>query len=44
MLLGMGFLLTVSLVVSAGIARLGKFLNGFLPAPEFPPQMMDFLL
>jgi membrane protein len=44
MLLGMGFLLTVSLVVSAGIAGLGKFLNGLLPAPEFLLHMVDFFL
>jgi membrane protein len=42
MLLGMGFLLTVSLVVSAGVAGLGKFLNGLLPAPEILLHMVDF--
>ena len=33
MLLGIGFLITVSLVASAAVAGLGKFLEGFLPAP-----------
>ena len=44
MLLGIGFLLTVSLVVSAGIAGLGKFLGGWLPAPELILHIADFVL
>jgi membrane protein len=44
MLLGMGFLLTVSLVVSAAIAGLGNFLGGLLPAPEFLLHAADFVL
>jgi membrane protein len=44
MLLGMGFLLTVSLVVSAGIAGLGHFLGGLLPVPEFLLHIVDFVL
>ena len=43
MLLGMGFLLTVSLVVSAAISGLGKFLGGLLPAPEFLLHTVDFV-
>jgi membrane protein len=44
MLLGIGFLLTVSLVVSAAVAGLGKFLSGLLPAPEFLLHTADFVL
>jgi len=44
MLLGIGFLLTVSLVVSAGVAGLGKFLGGQLPAPELLLQAANFVL
>jgi len=34
MVLGIGFLLLVSLVLSAGIAAAGKFLSGRMPVPE----------
>jgi len=44
MVLGIGFLLTVSLVVSAAISGLGKFLGGWLPAPEFLLHIADFVL
>ena len=44
MLLGIGFLMTVSLVLSAALASLGKFLGGFLPAPEFILHGIDFIL
>jgi membrane protein len=44
MLLGIGFLLTVSLVVSAAVSGLGKFLGGLLPAPEFLLHTADFVL
>jgi membrane protein len=44
MLLGIGFLLTVSLVVSAGLASVGKFLSGLLPASELILHGIDFLL
>jgi membrane protein len=43
MLLGIGFLLTVSLVVSAAVSGLGKFLGGLLPAPEFLLHTADFV-
>ena len=42
--LGSGFLLLVSLVLSAGLAGLGKMLEAFLPASEFVLQAMNFLL
>ena len=35
MVLAVGFLLLVSLVISAALAALGKFFGGFLPMPEF---------
>jgi membrane protein len=44
MLLGIGFLLTVSLVASAAVAGVGKFLGGFLPAPELLLQAVNFVL
>ena len=44
MLLGIGFLLTVSLVVSAALAGLGKFLNGLLPASELMLHGVDMVL
>jgi membrane protein len=44
MLLGIGFLLTVSLVVSAAVSGLGKFLGGLLPAPELFLHTADFVL
>src|SRR2546425_1313016 len=34
MILGVGFLLLVSLVLNACIAAMGKFFGGFLPIPE----------
>ena len=43
-LLGIGFLLTVLLVVSAGIAGLGKFFAGWLPATELILHIADFVL
>ena len=44
MLLGIGFLLTVSLIASAAVAGVGKFLGGFLPAPELLLQAVNFVL
>ena len=44
MLLGMGFLLTVSLILSAAISALGKFCGGLIPAPEFILHTADFVL
>ena len=42
MVLGMGFLLTVSLIVSAALAALGQFFAGFLPAQELILHIVDF--
>ncbi len=44
MLLGIGFLMTVSLVLSAALASVGKFFTGFLPAPEIILHGIDFVL
>jgi membrane protein len=44
MVLGVGFLLIVSLVVSAGLAALGKFFDDILPMPEPVMQTVDFLV
>jgi membrane protein len=43
MILGIGFLLIVSLVLSAALAGLGKFLNGLLPAPELILHILDMV-
>lgn len=42
--LGTGFLLLVSLALSAGLAAFGKWFGGWLPAPEFVLQTLTFLL
>jgi membrane protein len=44
MLLGIGFLMTVSLIISAALASLGAFFTGFLPAPETILHGIDFLI
>lgn len=44
MLLGTGFLLLVSLVVSAGIAALGAFLKSVLPGGDLFAQAVNFLI
>jgi membrane protein len=44
MVLGMGFLLTVSLIVSAALASVGHFLAGLLPAQELIVHIVDFTL
>lgn len=44
MVLAVGFLLLVSLVVSAGLAALGKFMSGLLPAQELVWQILNFLI
>lgn len=44
MLLGIGFLMTVSLILSAALASMGKFLTGFLAAPEIVLHGFDFVL
>jgi len=44
MVLGIGFLLLVSLVVSAGLSALGQFAGGYLPAEERIWQALNFLV
>jgi membrane protein len=44
MVLGIGFLLTVSLVLSAALASAGKFLSGLLPASEIILHAINFIL
>jgi len=44
MILAIGFLLLVSLVVSAGLAAAGKFMNGLIPAHEVFWQIINFLV
>jgi membrane protein len=44
MVLGTGFLLLVSLVVSAAIGALGKYLEQYLPGGAFWPVALNFLL
>jgi membrane protein len=44
MVLGIGFLLLVSLVISAGLAALGNFLVGLLPAYEIIMQIISFVV
>jgi membrane protein len=39
-----GFLLLVSLVVSAALSALGKYMSGVLPAPETVMQAINFLV
>jgi membrane protein len=42
--LGCGFLLLVSLVVSAGLAAAGKFMGGLLPIPEAVMQVINMII
>ena len=42
MVLAVGFLLVVSLVLSAALAALGKFFGGILPLPEFVMSAINF--
>ena len=44
MLLGIGFLLLVSLVISAGLAAVGRFLGGVLPALSVLGEVANFLI
>jgi membrane protein len=44
MILGIGFLLLVSLLVSAAIAAAGKFFGQFLPAPEALLHLVSLVL
>ena len=44
MVLGVGFLLLVSLVLNASIAAIGKFFGSFLPVPESVLHLATFVL
>lgn len=44
MVIGIGFLLLVALVISAGVSALGHFLGGALPVSEFILQVIDFAI
>jgi membrane protein len=44
MVLSVGFLLLVSLVVSAALASIGKFFSGVLPLPEFALSAINLLV
>lgn len=43
MVFAIGFLLMVSLIISAGLAALGKFCGGILPIPEMLLSAINFL-
>lgn len=43
-LLGTGFLLLVSLVLSAALSAVGKWFGGWLPAPEFVLQGLELVI
>ena len=44
MVFGIGFLLLVALVVSAGLAALGELLGGLLPVPELVLQLVNLII
>ncbi len=44
MVLAIGFLLLVSLVVSAGLAAVGMYASGVLPIPPFVLEILNFLV
>jgi membrane protein len=44
MVLGVGFLLLVSLGISAALAAFGKFLGGILPLPEVLLAILNFII
>jgi hypothetical protein len=44
MVLGIGFLLLLSLVLSAWLAAMGRFFRSFLPAPEPILEAATFLI
>lgn len=44
MVFGVGFLLLVSLVVSAGLAAMGEYVGGLLPLPEIVLQSLNFII
>jgi len=44
LVIGVGFLLIVSLILSAALAAAGKFLDQLLPGPEFMMHIVNFLV
>ncbi len=44
MILAIGFLLMVSLAISAALSAVGKWMHGVLPVPEFLLHIVDFIL
>jgi len=44
MVLSVGFLLLVSLIISAGLAVLGKFFSGLIPLPAFVFEIINFAI
>jgi membrane protein len=44
MVFGVGFLLLVSLAISAGLAIMGEYLTGLLPLPEIVLQSLNFVI
>ncbi len=44
MVLGIGFLLLVSLVISAALAAAGKYMGGVLPIPAFVFEALNFVV
>jgi len=44
MVLGCGFLLLVSLVMSAGLSAVGEYLSGYLPLPEAVLQVFNLVV
>jgi len=44
MVLAIGFLLLTSLIVSAGLAAMGKFMSGLLPAEEIVWKVLNFII
>lgn len=44
MVLGVGFILLVSLVINAGLAALGKYLSGLIPGQELLWQIINLLV
>ncbi len=44
LVLGTGFLLLVSLVISAGLAALGKYMSGLVPGLDFLWQIVNFVV
>ena len=44
MVLSVGFLLLVSLIMTSGLAFIGKFLSHMMPAPGFAMEILNFII